>query len=140
MRVSKIPVPAGSGYLFLIFVFYSLRVLSVGTDFFDIPKQACLSTLRGWKVFEIWLMKYMLMDLIYPLLVIMKSEFHFSTRKLSTFRSCCKIINCNGVNMIVLLCRMHGLIKSNDAWLTFWWAPMQGQCLSSSLMTRTLWK
>jgi len=31
MRVSKIPVPAGSGYAFLIFIFYLLRVLSANT-------------------------------------------------------------------------------------------------------------
>jgi len=31
MRVSKISVPAGSGYRFLIFVFYPLRVLSADT-------------------------------------------------------------------------------------------------------------
>jgi len=31
MRVSKIPVPAGSGYPFLISVFYPLRVLSADT-------------------------------------------------------------------------------------------------------------
>jgi len=37
MRVSKIPVPTGSGYPFLIFVFYPLWVLSAGTDIFDIP-------------------------------------------------------------------------------------------------------
>jgi len=32
----------------------------------------------------------------------------------STLRSCCKIINCNGANMVVLLCHMHGLTKSNN--------------------------
>jgi len=37
MRVSKIPIPAGSGYPFLIFISYPLRVLSASTDFFDIP-------------------------------------------------------------------------------------------------------
>jgi len=31
MRVSKIPVLAGSGYPFLLFVFYLLRVLSTDT-------------------------------------------------------------------------------------------------------------
>jgi len=31
MRVSKIPVPAGNGYPFLIFVSYPLRVLSADT-------------------------------------------------------------------------------------------------------------
>jgi len=31
MRVSKIPVPMGSGYPFLIFVSYLLRVLSADT-------------------------------------------------------------------------------------------------------------
>jgi len=37
MRVSKISVPAGNGYPFLISVSYQLRVLSADTDFFDIP-------------------------------------------------------------------------------------------------------
>jgi len=50
-----------------------------------------------------------------PNLVMMKSEFHFSIRKLSTLRSGCKIINCNGANMVALLCQMHGLTESNDA-------------------------
>jgi len=44
MRVSKIPVPTGSGYPFLIFVSYLLRVLSASTDFFDIPSL----NLCGW--------------------------------------------------------------------------------------------
>ena len=40
--------------------------------------------------------------------------------------------------MVALLCQMHGLTESNDAWLTFWLAPLQGQCLSSPLMVQTL--
>jgi len=43
MRVSKIPVPAGSGYPFLISIFYLLRVLSADIRgygfFFDIPNR-----------------------------------------------------------------------------------------------------
>jgi len=40
MRVSKIPVPAGSGYPFLISISYLLRFyprIPTGTNFFDIP-------------------------------------------------------------------------------------------------------
>jgi len=33
MRVSKIPVPAGSGHSFLIFVSYPLRIFSTDTHF-----------------------------------------------------------------------------------------------------------
>jgi len=58
-------------------------------------------------------------NLIYPLLVIMKSEFHFSTRKLSTLKSCYKIINWNGANMVVLLCQMHGLIETKQCLINF---------------------
>jgi len=35
MRVSKIPVPAGSGYPFLISVLYPLRVLSADTHGYE---------------------------------------------------------------------------------------------------------
>jgi len=35
MRLSKIPVPMGSGYPFLISVFYPLRVLSADTRVYE---------------------------------------------------------------------------------------------------------
>jgi len=41
MRVSKIPVPASSGYPFLVFIFYSLRILSADVNI-------CRNKSWGW--------------------------------------------------------------------------------------------
>jgi len=40
--------------------------------------------------------------------------------------------------MFILLRQMHGLTGSNDDWLTFWWACLHGQCLSSPLIVLNL--